>query len=244
LAEYASRLGLDASPDKMPGSSANPGCVSAAVKTGDARSRTSGSPVAYNPPAATKLALVPRAGTQAAMSHSPAHGNAATSAAIVAGPVTPSPHDFGEPTEVRTSTVHKIDADPPTPAAGQMPGSETLASNEPISVAGDVNDASTCLSVESNGRHWGFRNHCAYDVQFAYCLMNASDPLTSCSKGAVSGSVAANSVGALIADQSLKETNADHGFRWFACGGGAGEVVVHLDRSDPPAGHCVRPGAT
>ena len=81
-------------------------------------------------------------------------------------------------------------------------------------------------------------------MQFAYCLMNASDPSTSCGEGAVSGSVAANGVGALIADQSLGETNADHDFRWVACGGGAGEVVVHLDRIDPPEGRCVRPGAS
>ena len=36
----------------------------------------------------------------------------------------------------------------------------------------------------------------------------------------------------------------DHDFRWVACGGGAGEVVVHLDRIDPPEGRCVRPGAS
>jgi len=81
-------------------------------------------------------------------------------------------------------------------------------------------------------------------VQFAYCLMGAADSLTSCGAAAVSGSVAANGFGALIADQGIKETNADHDFRWVACGGGAGEVVVHLDRSDPPAGRCLRPGAS
>ncbi len=54
------------------------------------------------------------------------------------------------------------------------------------------------------------------------------------------GSVAANGFGALTADNSLKETDANHSFRWIACGGGAGEVVAHLDRFEPPAGRCER----
>jgi hypothetical protein len=219
LADYASRLGLNGPRGKMRGLSVKPGCV----------------------PAAAKLAPVPRAGARAAMSHSHAHGKGLAPAAIAASLVTPPPHDPSLPIEVQTSTVHVIDADAPA----QTPDAKTSASNEPGSVAGgaDVASASACLSVESDGRHWGFRNRCAYDVQFAYCLMNANDPLTSCPEGTVSGSVAANGFGALIADQGL-ETKADHDFRWVACGGGAGEVIVHLDRTAPPAGRCVRPGAS
>ncbi len=160
---------------------------------------------------------------------------------MAAGFAAPSVHDSGRPIVVRTSQVHPVDSD--VTVTAHTPASRTLASNEP---AGGANGAgaSACLSIESDGQHWDFRNHCAYDVQFAYCLMNASDPLTSCSNGAVSGSVAPNGFSALIADRSLNETNADHDFRWVACGGGAGEVVVHLDRTDPPLGRCVRPGAS
>ena len=87
--------------------------------------------------------------------------------------------------------------------------------------------------------HWGFRNHCGYDVQFAYCLMQGNQ-LASCHDGAVAGSVAANGFGALVADESLKETDAKHDFRWVACQGGAGEVIPRLDQIEPPSGRCVR----
>ena len=137
--------------------------------------------------------------------------------------------------EVRKSEVHPIDA---SPAAESKP--QVLASaGPPDSSASDQHGASTCLSVESNGMHWGFRNHCGYDVQFAYCLMGGN-PLASCHDGAVAGSVAANGFGALVADESLKETDARHDFRWVACQGGAGEVIPHLDQTDPPSGRCVR----
>ena len=99
--------------------------------------------------------------------------------------------------------------------------------------------ASSCLSVESDGTHWGFRNHCGYTVQFAYCLMGPNQ-LASCGDGAVAGSVAGNGFGALVADESLKETDAKHDFRWVACQGGAGEVIPRLDQIDPPSGRCVR----
>jgi hypothetical protein len=43
-----------------------------------------------------------------------------------------------------------------------------------------------------------------------------------------------------MTDTSLKDKDAAHNFRWVACGGGAGEVVAHLDAIEPPAGHCER----
>jgi len=95
------------------------------------------------------------------------------------------------------------------------------------------------LSVESDGSHWGFKNRCGYTVQFAYCLMGAS-ALASCKDGAVVGSVAGNGFGALVSDDSLKETDVAHDFRWVACQGGAGEVIPHLDETSPPSGRCVR----
>lgn len=122
------------------------------------------------------------------------------------------------PIIVQTSQVHPIDA--PTPKRS----------------------ASDCLSVESDGTHWGFRNHCATDVQFAYCELNSPDHLTACDHGAVPGSVAAHGFGALVADTSIKDANASHSFRWVACIGGAGEVEAKLDQPDPPSGRCLHAG--
>jgi hypothetical protein len=137
---------------------------------------------------------------------------------------------------VKDSTVHTIDAgaDPIAPASPQ-------ASLDPAMLP---DSASSCLSIDSDGAHWGFRNRCGYSVQFAYCLMSDLDGLAACRDGGVAGSVAPNGFGALVADKSIKETGGDHDFRWIACSGGAGEVVPHLDRSDPPAGRCVRPKAS
>jgi hypothetical protein len=109
----------------------------------------------------------------------------------------------------------------------------------------DKNDAGHCLKVDSDGSHWGFRNACDFAVQFAYCMAGGSDSLTACGDRntvttSAAGSVAANGFGALMADTSLKEKDAAHNFRWIACGGGAGEVVAHLDHYEPPAGRCER----
>jgi hypothetical protein len=106
--------------------------------------------------------------------------------------------------------------------------------------SGEQAGASSCLVVESNGRHWGFRNRCRYDVQFAYCTMDEGNPLTSCREGSVGGSVAPNGFGVLVADENLRAINMHHDFRWVACRGGAGEVIARLDRTDPPTGRCVR----
>ena len=100
--------------------------------------------------------------------------------------------------------------------------------------------ASNCLSVTSNGDYWGFQNRCARTVQFAYCEMSDANPLTSCNHASVVGSVAANGFSALVSDRGLAEKNAEHEFRWMACDGGAGEVIPHLDRIDPPSGRCER----
>ncbi len=217
LAEYADRIGLHAPSGRNSGAAAKSSCVLAAAWT----------------------APVPRLRAPAPKPHSRGHANAAAPSAATANLTALSAPDPNEPIVVRTSQVHLIDADANAPE--ETPDPKATASNEPAATGAN---ASACLSVESDGRHWGFRNRCAYDVQFAYCLMNAADPLTSCREAAVSGSVAANGFGTLIVDQGLHDTNADHDFRWIACGGGAGEVVAHLDRSDPPAGRCLRPGAS
>ena len=100
--------------------------------------------------------------------------------------------------------------------------------------------ASSCLNVESDGAHWGFRNKCGYSIQYAYCTMDGRNQLTACKDGFVGGSVAPNGFGVLVADQNLRALNENHDFRWVACQGGAGEVIARLDKSDPPVGRCVR----
>ncbi|HWD25563.1 MAG TPA: hypothetical protein VG387_00250, partial [Rhizomicrobium sp.] len=139
---------------------------------------------------------------------------------------------------VKDSKVHLID--------GPSGGGDTLA----VAAAGaphaqgDEAVASNCLKVDSDGSYWGFRNHCSYTVQFAYCLLRGTNTMTACNNGAVSvpGSVSANGFGALFADDSLGERDVDHNFRWVGCKGGAGEVSAHLDAPEPATGHCVRAG--
>jgi hypothetical protein len=82
-------------------------------------------------------------------------------------------------------------------------------------------------------------------VQFSYCTWHGSEPLAACGgdgadSHAITGSVAANGLAMLTTDTSFSEKSGEHDFRWVACDGGAGEVVAHLDRADPPSGRCER----
>jgi len=131
---------------------------------------------------------------------------------------------------VRDSSVRLIDA----PVAATTPGSAAVPADERI--------ASNCLKVDSDGSYWGFRNHCGYSVQFVYCLLHGVNPMTACGdkNASVSGSVSANGFGALFADESLGERDAEHQFRWVGCRGGAGEVIAQLDHAEPASGQCVR----
>ncbi len=143
-----------------------------------------------------------------------------------------------ETVSVKSSEVHTIDSGIAVP-------STTVAMVAPPAPSGDKKDAGNCLKVDSDGSHWGFRNSCGFAVQFAYCMAGGSDNLSACGSNdtvttSVAGSVAAGGFGALMADMSLKDKDATHSFRWIACGGGAGEVVAHLDHFEPPAGRCER----
>ena len=132
--------------------------------------------------------------------------------------------------DVRNSEIHLIDKPMdamPVVVAMEMPSAGQLG-------------ASSCLSVENDGSHWGFRNKCGYSIQYAYCTMDGRNQLTACKDGFVGGSVAANGFGVLVSDQAPRSMNENHDFRWVACQGGAGEVIARLDRSDPPVGRCVR----
>ncbi len=175
----------------------------------------------------------------------------ATPASLRAAPATPSNLAATvtekmaalAPVTVKDSVVHAVDGMPPLPATvGEI---AAIAAPAAGSVVPGQHDASHCLTVESDGLHWGFRNACNFDVQFAYCLARGGDNLTACggtdnTSGSVVGSVPAKGFGALLADKSFGEKDAEHDFRWLACDGGAGEVVAHLDRIDPPSGRCVR----
>jgi hypothetical protein len=166
---------------------------------------------------------------------------------------------------VRTSEVHTIDAAvaaplaaisppaaatqpaapvvsqsaPPAPVASKAPAQVTLASAVP-----DGHGASDCLAIESDGANIGFRNHCAYGVQFAYCLQKSSDPAADCGAGAKAGAVGANAFVLLLTDTNIKSADAERDFRWVACSGSNGSIVAHLDRADPPAGRCVHADAS
>ncbi|MBA2587692.1 MAG: hypothetical protein H0U98_03610 [Alphaproteobacteria bacterium] len=144
-----------------------------------------------------------------------------------------------EQVSVKTSEIHTIDSGIAVPSTAIAMAAPTAAPS------GDKNDAGRCLKVDSDGNHWGFRNSCDFAVQFAYCMAGGSDTLTACGAGntvttSAAGSVAAGGFGALMADMSLKDKDASHNFRWIACGGGAGEVIAHLDHFEPPAGRCER----
>lgn len=164
---------------------------------------------------------------------------------------------------VRTSDVHTIDAAVAAPLAAisppaataqpAAPGTQPSAPQAPapapaqVTLASAVPDghgASDCLAIESDGANVGFRNRCAYGVQFAYCLQKSSDPAADCGAGARNGAVSANGYVLLLTDTNIKSADAERDFRWVACSGGNSSVVAHLDRADPPAGHCTRANAS
>ena len=224
LAQYASRLGLPDGDDKKPQVQPRSGCAApspapAPNRAADARPKAEAAPVE----AAARPAALASAGVAAAKAAAPKTSDVAAAA--------------GHAIDVRTSEVHTIDSN----VAAETKAPQVTASLDlnQGTVAPNQKGASSCLSVESDGSHWGFRNHCGYTVQFAYCLMTGS-ALASCKDGSVGGSVAGNGFGALVADESLKETDVAHDFRWVACQGGAGEVIPRLDQMEPPSGRCVR----
>jgi hypothetical protein len=228
LNAYASKLGLPvAASDTSEGCAAAPKPQAANI----APPGTITPPVALAAPAPSPSKTKP---DRRAAAKSPAR---AAKASYRIGDYQPSSSVKGglEPVSVKSSQIHTIDsgiAVPSTMVAMAAPGA-------------DKNDAGKCLKVDSDGSHWGFRNSCGFAVQFAYCMAGGSDKLSACGSNdtvttSVAGSVAAGGFGALMADMSLKDKDATHSFRWIACGGGAGEVVAHLDHFEPPAGRCER----
>lgn len=255
LAQYASRLGLGDAGDKKP--DVSHGCTTAAQPV-DASAKKTDAPKAdaaktdapkadaSKTDGAAKGAVLASAASAAATTATvAATASTAAKAAPKTADVVASVKAIEKSIEVRASEVHPIDAPVVTAAKTDektdASAPQKLASLEPDKAGADpvAKGASSCLSVESDGSHWGFKNRCGYTVQFAYCLMGGS-LLASCKEGAVVGSVAGNGFGALVSDESLKETDVAHDFRWVACQGGAGEVIPHLDETNPPSGRCVR----
>ena len=130
-----------------------------------------------------------------------------------------------------------------TPVPTTQPATVTTTQASLIPTVAPGSGASDCLSVDADGTNLGFRNHCAYGVQVAYCLQRASEAAASCDTGSKSGSVSANGFVAVLLDTNIKTSDAEHDFRWVACSGDTGDIVARLDRSDPPMGRCVRAGA-
>ena len=244
LAEFAGQLGLadlatnSAAAGKIPCGTGVEGRLPSSPRGPAAAAEGPGTPLsqaqATGPEAAPApaIALLP-AGSTLLNGNSPV-----VSAAGVPLPQLPPPGGTpGSRPAVQTINV------PPSQiqALDKMPDSGMSLPLEPSSTdeAAEMG-ASSCLSVESDGLHWGFRNRCGYDVQFSYCTMDGRNPLTGCRERAVGGSVAPNGFGVLVEDENLKAVNANHDFRWVACKGGAGEVVARLDQVAPPSGRCIR----
>ena len=185
--------------------------------------------------AAVPLPQLPPAGNRVASNvelKSAAERNAATGEKTVPAELTPGTRPAVQIISDRPSQIPAIDK---TQDTGMSLPLESTSSDSSAETG-----ASSCLSVESDGMNWGFRNRCGYDVQFAYCTMDGRNPLTGCRERAVGGSVAPNGFGVLVEDENLKAVNANHDFRWVACKGGAGEVVARLDQVTPPSGRCIR----
>ena len=101
------------------------------------------------------------------------------------------------------------------------------------SAASSGMSASSCLGVEADGPNLGFRNHCAFSIQYAYCVFKSADPTLGCDTGSKTGQVAADAYAALMAGPG-----AEHDVRWVACNGDLGRIAAHLDRAEPPSGRC------
>jgi len=243
LNAYASKLGLPVTATMV-----SKGCVAGAqaANTPPANVPASASPpAAAAPPAAktkperkTQLKAPARA---ALLREAPAR---MAKASYRVGDYQPAgvPKADLEGVAVKTSEIHTIDG-----GAIAVPTiSGAMAMTQPIMAPTGEKDAARCLKVDSDGKSWGFRNACDFTVQFAYCMADGDNSLTACGDSgvvttSVTGSVAANGFGALTSDTSLKDKDGSYKFRWVSCAGGAGEVVAHLDRSNPPSGRCERP---
>ena len=235
LNAYATKLGLP-----VMASEVSNGCTSSPQPA----SLAPANPSSVSPPVAAAPSVAAPAAKTKLERHSQIKAPAKVKAAYHVGDyqAAATPKMGLESISVRPSEVHTVDEAIAVPS---LSGAMAMAPPH-APLPSDRNDAGHCLKVDSDGGHWGFRNSCDFAVQFAYCMAGGDNSLSACGDSgavttSVAGSVAANGFGALMADTSLKEQDSAHNFRWVACAGGAGEVVAHLDRSNPPSGRCERP---
>jgi len=99
--------------------------------------------------------------------------------------------------------------------------------------------ASSCLGVETSGADLGFRNRCAYGVQFAYCVIRSPDASLACDSGSKAGLVGAGGFTPVLPGADTRIA-AEHDIRWVACDTDQGKVIAHIDHADPPSGRCER----
>ena len=231
MPDAAEKAGSLSMPDAGAGAPAVlPSIAAASAEAAAKAAELPASPVVAEVPVTAKVAdPVAAKATDLAATPKPAEAPAEAKATEPAAETRVASLPETNPVEVRKSEVHLID--PPVTQATAAVATTDMPKPE---------GASSCLNVESDGMHWGFRNKCAFSVQYAYCTMDGRNQLTACKDGFVGGSVAPNGFGVLVADQNLRALNENHDFRWVACQGGAGEVIARLDKSDPPAGRCVR----
>ncbi len=241
LAAYADRLGIGDHGKNAP--RANSSCVPA-MRVVKAKDR----------PAATRNAAPLLTISHPAAPHdaeTPVKGSAALIPVVVRNSEV---HQIDNATAASAKSIAKSSSAPQAPAPQLIQASlqqtvPVALPGAPLQTATSVSvpagsGASECLSVETNGADVGFRNRCAYGVQFAYCLQKASDPSVTCDAGSKTGTIAANGFTAVLQDAGIKSAEAEHDFRWVACSGNTNDVVAHLDRADPPAGRCVKANAS
>jgi hypothetical protein len=230
VAQYASRLGVAGNGDKESRPrSADPSCIahgdlataSQPEKNALARDGT-GQSLAALGLAAPALAALPNTAGIVALTTAERADEASRNAS----------REFGA-TGVRVSGP--LSTQPGSRAAPEQLTQSRRPSGE-FSLVPD--GASKCLSVESERGYRGFRNYCAYPVQFAYCVIGRKLQPDSCQYGAVQGSTEAWGFSE-VGDRPLSAGNTPIELRWIACRGRAGDVLPRLERIDPPSGRCV-----
>jgi hypothetical protein len=224
---YAASLGLNA-PAKDKDAPAVSACIAPTVAKPAARA------------AAAKPAPAEPAGTLAplaAVTVRASNVHAVPETAAAAAPVAATTIAAAAPTPSAASAVA-----PAAPLPAQLPSPPPAAATAAVAktdVMPPGRGASDCLSVESDGTSLGFRNRCSYNVQFAYCVQDKSDPKTPCDVETRAGNVGGTAFLALLRDTNIRSEDAEHNFHWVGCSGGAGDVTAYLDRAEPAAGRCV-----
>lgn len=233
LSQYASRLGIAENSEKIgPARSTGPACVAPgdpATKAADVEKTSLASGTMKGSALALGLGL-PLAASPSASEAPPTF--AVAQAAHTIDEAAQAALQAGAP-----GTRASVPTLPQT--AGRASGEQFTQSRQPRGgFASAPEGASKCLSVESERGYRGFRNYCAFPVQFAYCVVGRTLESASCQYGAVQGSTEPWGFTA-IGDRPLTIATMPIEMRWIACRGRSGDVLPRLEQIDPPSGHCV-----